>query len=70
MLKQIILGQIRHAATLAGGALVTHGFASSSGSQQLTGAVMTLAALGWSMADKWLRTKLPADFVNNQSGEE
>jgi hypothetical protein len=61
LIKEIIFGQIRHAATLAGGALVTHGLVNSSGAQQFTGAVMALAGVGWSIGDKWLRAEFPAE---------
>ena len=64
MLKEIILGQIRHAATLAGGVLVTHGLTNSSGAQQIAGAIIALAGVGWSIADKWLRTEFPGEAPN------
>ena len=59
MLKQIILSQIRHSVTIAAGALVTHGLTSDSGAQQFIGAVMALAGIAWSIADKYLRAEFP-----------
>jgi len=59
MLKQIILSQLRHTVTLAAGALVAHGLTNDSGAQQFTGAIMALAGLAWSIADKYLRARFP-----------
>ena len=43
------LGFIRHVLTLAGGALITKGYASEDMINQLVGSLMTLIGFGWSL---------------------
>ena len=52
MNKDQVLGLVRHAITFIGGILVTKGLASEAVSQELIGAVVTLAGVVWSIVSK------------------
>lgn len=47
-LKPFAASMIRHALTVGAGVLVTHGYATSSGAEQVVAGGMALAAAGWS----------------------
>lgn len=55
MLKDSILGVVRHGLTTAGGALVADGLMSASEMQAIVGGVVTLVGVLWSIAEKRLR---------------
>ncbi len=50
--KQIILGVVRHAITVAGGALSAKGLASASDVELLAGAVAVIVGVIWSVIAK------------------
>lgn len=45
-------GAVRHVATTAAGALITHGYLASNESQQFVGAVLLLVGFAWSAYQK------------------
>ena len=49
---EILLSMVRHALTLAGGLLVSKGWLTADGVEQIIGAILTLAAVGWGAAAK------------------
>lgn len=50
--QQIVLGMIRHGLTIAGGALVANGYATSSQEQQIIGGILAAATVAWSAWQK------------------
>lgn len=50
--QEQILGFIRHALTLAGGALITQGYADETQLMEAVGAVITLIGFAWSFRNK------------------
>lgn len=52
MKQEQFLGIVRHVLTAAGGILVTLGYSSDSAVQSVSGAVLALAAAGWSYWEK------------------
>jgi deferrochelatase/peroxidase EfeB len=56
MLEPLIMGLARHLLTAAGGALVTYGYMDASQGQALSGALLTLVGVGFSVWDKKRRT--------------
>lgn len=53
LVKNILLGQVRHYVAIAGGSLVTAGYLTKDQGNQLTGAVMVIVPLALSAYDKW-----------------
>lgn len=51
-MQAMVLGIIRHALTVAGGALVTSGYLGSSDVEQIVGALVTIIGVGWSVLNK------------------
>ena len=52
MLKQILLGSIRHLLTAGAGYLLAHGLIDQAGGQVLASAGLAIAGVAWSMAQK------------------
>lgn len=52
MKKDQFLGIVRHIITAAGGIVVTLGIMGDDAVSQISGAVLTLAAMGWSVWEK------------------
>lgn len=48
----VILGLVRHLLGAGGAALATNGWIDAAQSEQLVGAVLTIAAIAWSAWDK------------------
>jgi hypothetical protein len=57
LLTNIFAGLLRHALTYGGGALVSAGLIDASQSQQLVGALVTIAGVVWSAYSKWKTDK-------------
>lgn len=57
MIKETVLGIIRHLLTFGGGSLGTAGLASADETQAAIGAAMTLVGFVWSVAQKYLAAK-------------
>lgn len=55
--KDQILGFVRHALTLAGGAIVTNGYFTEAELLEAVGAAITLIGFGWSWLDKRNKTE-------------
>lgn len=56
-LKELIGGIVRHALTIAGGALVTQGQLEAAQAETLIGAAMAIFGVAWSV---WQKKKAPA----------
>ena len=54
LLKQILIGYLRHAITIVAGYLLSHGLIDQSGAQVMASAVLALAGLAWSTISKLL----------------
>ena len=52
MSKAMVLSVVRHALTMAAGALVANGYLDSSGADQATGAILALVGVVWGALDK------------------
>lgn len=52
MLKQMVMGFLRHAITVGAGSLVASGVISQSQLETLVGGVLVTVAIGWSLWDK------------------
>lgn len=57
MNKEVMLALLRHALTVAAGGLVTTGYIDADTADQLSGGVIAVIAIGWSIWDK--RVKAP-----------
>ena len=54
LLKQILVGYLRHGITIAAGYLLSHGLIDQSGAQILASTALALAGVAWSTAGKLL----------------
>lgn len=63
-LKPFLAAFVRHALTVAAGALAAHGYMSSSGAEQFIGFGMTCAGLAWSWWQKSGHAAVAADIEN------
>ena len=52
MKKEELLGIVRHALTFVGGIIVTNGLVDQSAMTELSGAVLTIAGIVWSVMNK------------------
>lgn len=52
MIRQILLGYLRHALTMGAGYLLSHGLVDQSGIQILASAVLAIAGVAWSTMQK------------------
>jgi hypothetical protein len=52
MKKEELLGIVRHALTFIGGAIVTNGLIDQSTMTELSGAVLTIVGIVWSIMNK------------------
>ena len=57
MLKDQLLGLIRHAVTIAGGWIANQGYANDSEADAIAGGVMAVIGVLWSLLDKYKRDK-------------
>jgi hypothetical protein len=57
LFKTIFLGWVRHGMTVGGVYLVNHGIVDQAGAQVLAGAVVAIAGLAWSAAQKVIAEK-------------
>jgi hypothetical protein len=58
MLRETILGWIRHALTAAGGSLIGTGILSQADADTAIGAALTVAGIIWSGIDKYLSIRI------------
>ena len=56
-MKPLAMALMRHLATAAGGAIVTHGLATASDAQTISGALVAAVGIGFSAFDKYKKTK-------------
>lgn len=59
--SQVVLAMLRHITSIGAGSLTTEGLLDGDQAQALIGAVLTLAALGFSVWDKWKLKKKEND---------
>jgi hypothetical protein len=52
LMRTTALAMIRHALTFCGGLVVARGYIDSGSAAEITGAVMTLIGVAWSIAEK------------------
>lgn len=57
LLKNISLGVVRHLVGGLGAVLITDGYITKADSDSLMGSAMFVAALGWSIYEKWKAKK-------------
>jgi len=58
MFKDVALGQLRHYLSGAGVYLIAQGVTDAGTWEQVIGAVMTIAGIGWSVIDKYLAGRI------------
>jgi hypothetical protein len=67
-MKQSIFGVIRHLLTIGAGYLVGKGYLDETGTMELVGLLMSVLAIGWSIAEK--RGKAPLTNSNTETNNE
>lgn len=62
MIKELVLGVVRHVLTVLGGGLVTQGYLDASELSTGVGAVLALIGIAWSIWDKTRTKKLTVEL--------
>jgi hypothetical protein len=66
-IKPFAAAALRHILTVGAGIIVAHGYANSSGAEQLVGAGMTIGGIAWSWYEKYGRAQLAQTLADAQA---